>query len=169
MSTAKTFFLEIVSPERKVFSGEVEFGIFPGAEGQFGVLPHHAPLLSLLIPGEIKIIQNKQAAYFAVSGGFVEVRENKVTVAAETCETASEIDTAQASGDKKSALEELSHSKDKALILQAQKKTEDRASPAPGRRKSLPCGFQGPLRKPNSVYVPASYDLFYPKITVDPP
>jgi F-type H+-transporting ATPase subunit epsilon len=144
MSTAKTFFLEIVSPERKVFSGEVEFGIFPGAEGQFGVLPHHAPLLSLLIPGEIKIIQNKQAAYFAVSGGFVEVRENKVTVAAETCETASEIDTAQASGDKKSALEELSHSKDKALILQAQKKLKIAQARLLVAEKVSPAGSKAP-------------------------
>jgi F-type H+-transporting ATPase subunit epsilon len=122
MSTAKTFLLEIVSPERKVFGGEVEFGVFPGAEGQFGVLPNHCPLLSLLIPGEIKIIQNKQPSYFAVSGGFVEVRANKVTVAAETCELASEIDTDRAARARKAALEDLQNAKEKVLLTQAQLK-----------------------------------------------
>ena len=51
MSETKTFLLEIVSPERKVFSGDVEFGVFPGAEGEFGVLPNHAAMLSALKPG----------------------------------------------------------------------------------------------------------------------
>jgi F-type H+-transporting ATPase subunit epsilon len=90
MSETKTFLLEIVSPERKVFSGDVEFGVFPGAEGEFGVLPNHAAMLSALKPGRIKILQNNKPDYFTTSGGFLEVRSNKVTVVAESCEPVEE-------------------------------------------------------------------------------
>jgi F-type H+-transporting ATPase subunit epsilon len=110
---AKTFFLEIVTPEKKAFSGDIEFAVFPGAEGLFGILPHHAPMLCALQPGEIKILHDKQADYFAVSGGFVEVRSNKVTVVADTCEAPSEIDAAEALAEKKSALEDLQKAHEK--------------------------------------------------------
>jgi F-type H+-transporting ATPase subunit epsilon len=90
MPDTKTFLLEIVSPERKVFSGDVEFGVFPGAEGEFGVLPNHAAMLSALKPGRIKVVRDKKPDYFATSGGFLEVRSNKVTVVAESCEPVEE-------------------------------------------------------------------------------
>jgi len=115
----KTFLLEIVSPERKVFSGDVEFGVFPGAEGEFGVLPRHAPLLSQLIPGEMKIVQKGKPAYYAVSGGFLEVKNNKVTVAVETCEAAHEIDKDRADRAQKAAQAALQEKKHKDEILEA--------------------------------------------------
>jgi F-type H+-transporting ATPase subunit epsilon len=90
MSDIKTFLLEIVSPERKVFSGNVEFGVFPGSEGEFGVLPNHAAMLSALKPGRIKVVSNNKPDYFTTSGGFLEVRSNKVTVVVESCEPAAE-------------------------------------------------------------------------------
>ena len=68
MSDTKTFLLEIVSPERKVFGGNVEFAVFPGSEGEFGVLPNHAAMLSALAPGQIKIERDKKPDYFAASG-----------------------------------------------------------------------------------------------------
>jgi F-type H+-transporting ATPase subunit epsilon len=111
MATPKTFIVEIVSPERKVFSGNAEFAVFPGIEGQLGILANHAPILSALLPGEIKIIHNGKPAYFAVSGGFLEIKENKVTVAAETCEAASEIDKDRAQRAKQAALADLQEKK----------------------------------------------------------
>ena len=89
MADAATFLLDIVTPERKIFSGNVEFAIFPGADGFFGILPHHAAMISVLIPGEIKISYDQKSDYFTTSGGFLEVAENKVIVIADTAETSS--------------------------------------------------------------------------------
>lgn len=78
--------LEILTPEKKLFSGEVYGVQMPGISGSFEVLDKHAPLVSALKSGRIKILQdNKQAqtANFDISGGFVEVLQNKVTVLVE--------------------------------------------------------------------------------------
>jgi F-type H+-transporting ATPase subunit epsilon len=121
-SDSKSFHLEIVSPERKVFSGDVEFGVFPGTEGEMGILPRHAPLLSQLTAGEMKIVQNGVPSYFALSGGFLEVKDNKVTIAAETCEAASEIDVERANKAQKAAQTALQENKNKEEILLAKHK-----------------------------------------------
>jgi F-type H+-transporting ATPase subunit epsilon len=118
-SDSKSFLLEIVSPERKVFSGDVEFGVFPGAEGELGILPRHAPLLSRLIAGEMKIVQNGKHAFYAISDGFLEVNNNKVTVAAETCEAAEEIDKDRAHRSKNAALTALKEKTNKDEIQEA--------------------------------------------------
>jgi F-type H+-transporting ATPase subunit epsilon len=116
---SKTFLLEIVTPERKVLSGEAEFAVFPGAEGDLGILPRHAPILSQLIAGEMKVVQKGRPSHFAVSGGFLEVKENKVTAAVETCEAASEIDQDRAQRSKKLAQTLLQEKKEKAELLEA--------------------------------------------------
>jgi len=129
MSDTKTFLLEIVSPERKVFGGNVEFAVFPGSEGEFGVLPNHAAMLSALAPGQIKVVRDKKPDYFAASGGFLEVRSNKVTVIVETCEPAAEIDVERAKRAKESAAKELVDKKEKSeieLARQNLKKAEAR-------------------------------------------
>jgi F-type H+-transporting ATPase subunit epsilon len=129
MSDTKTFLLEIVSPERKVFGGNVEFAVFPGSEGEFGVLPNHAAMLSALAPGQIKIERDKKPDYFAASGGFLEVRSNKVTVIVETCEPAAEIDLERAVRAKEAAAKELLDKKDTLEISKARetlKKAEAR-------------------------------------------
>ena len=77
--------LEILTPERKLYSGEV-YGIqMPGISGSFEVLEKHAPLVSALKPGRIKVLKDKQnhLAHFDIQGGFVEVLNNKVTVLVE--------------------------------------------------------------------------------------
>ena len=123
MASAKTFFLEIVSPERKVFGDDVEFGIFPGSEGLLGILPDHDPILSMLSPGEIKITKNSRSSYYAISGGFLEVSANKATVAADTCESAEQINKEEALAEKKAALAEVEKNKEeKENLLLAQKR-----------------------------------------------
>ena len=77
--------LEILTPEKKLFSGEV-FGVqMPGLSGSFEVLDKHAPLVSALKQGRIKVLRDKQnhSAFYDIQGGFVEVLNNKVTVLVE--------------------------------------------------------------------------------------
>jgi F-type H+-transporting ATPase subunit epsilon len=88
--------LEIVTPERQVFSEEVDAVVCPGIEGELGVLPHHAPLLTTLGVGELRIRRGSEEEYFAIAGGFLQVRPDKVVVMAETADMASEIDLEKA-------------------------------------------------------------------------
>ncbi len=100
--------LEIVTPERMVFSEEVDSVTLPGSEGELGVLPHHAPLVSTLGIGELKIRRGGEEELFAIAGGFLQVRPDKVVVMAETADMASEIDlerAQQARADAEKALE----------------------------------------------------------------
>ncbi|HYI21207.1 MAG TPA: F0F1 ATP synthase subunit epsilon [Candidatus Limnocylindrales bacterium] len=83
--------LEIVTPERQVFSEQVDSVVCPGIEGELGVLPHHAPLLTTLGVGELRIRRGSEEEFFAIAGGFVQVRPDKVVVMAETADMASEI------------------------------------------------------------------------------
>ncbi|HVG17247.1 MAG TPA: ATP synthase F1 subunit epsilon [Chitinophagaceae bacterium] len=77
--------LEILTPERKLFSGEVYGVQMPGISGSFEVLDKHAPLISALKAGRLKVLRDKQnhSAFFDIQGGFVEVLNNKVTVLVE--------------------------------------------------------------------------------------
>jgi F-type H+-transporting ATPase subunit epsilon len=84
--------LEIVTPERQAYSDTVDSVYCPGTEGEFGVLPHHAPLLSMLGVGELRIQKGGEEEFFAIAGGFVQVRPDKVVVMAELADMASEID-----------------------------------------------------------------------------
>ncbi len=77
-------FLEIITPEKKVFNGNVEAVQFPGADGSFGVLNNHAPIIAALKEGTIKVTDNhKHIESFEIKGGVVEVLNNKVIVLAE--------------------------------------------------------------------------------------
>jgi F-type H+-transporting ATPase subunit epsilon len=84
--------LEIVTPERLAYSDTVDSVVLPGSEGEIGVLPNHAPLVSMLGVGELRIRKDGQEESFAIAGGFLQVRPDKVVVMAETADLASEID-----------------------------------------------------------------------------
>jgi F-type H+-transporting ATPase subunit epsilon len=84
--------LDIVTPERQVFSDIVESVQVPGSEGELGVLPHHAPLVSTLGVGELRFRKDGTEESFAIVGGFLQVRPDRVVVLAETADLASEID-----------------------------------------------------------------------------
>ncbi|MCC6181618.1 MAG: ATP synthase F1 subunit epsilon [Bacteroidia bacterium] len=76
--------LEIITPDKKLFEGQVKSAVFPGAEGSFGVLNNHAPMIATLKAGNIELIaENNTPQHFAVKGGVVEVFKNKVIVLAE--------------------------------------------------------------------------------------
>ena len=84
--------LEIVTPERLAYSEYVDSVQVPGIEGELGILPHHAPLVSMLGVGELRIRKGGVEESFAIFGGFLQVRPDKVVVMAETADLASEID-----------------------------------------------------------------------------
>ena len=88
--------LEIVTPERLAFSDIVDAVVVPGIEGELGILPHHAPLLSTLGLGELRIRRGVSEESFAIVGGFVQVRPDKGVVMAETADMSSEIDLERA-------------------------------------------------------------------------
>jgi F-type H+-transporting ATPase subunit epsilon len=88
--------LELATPTRLVVSEEADEVVVPGADGYFGVLPGHAPLLALLGPGEVMYRSGRTERYLAVSGGFAEVGADHVTILAETAERPQEIDPARA-------------------------------------------------------------------------
>ncbi|MDP9313574.1 MAG: F0F1 ATP synthase subunit epsilon [Chloroflexota bacterium] len=99
------FRLEIVTAERIVLSDEVDQINVPGAAGRMGILPRHEPLLTSLIPGELDIIKNGERTPFAISGGFMEVLPEHVTILADTAERADEIDEARAEAARRRAEE----------------------------------------------------------------
>lgn len=98
---------EIVTAERIVFADEVDIVIAPGVVGELGILPHHAPLLTSLKPGELRVRKDGQETSMFVSGGFLEVQANKVTVLADTAERAEEIDLARAEEARRRAEQRL--------------------------------------------------------------
>jgi len=95
--------LEIVTPERLAYSDEVDMVLVPGIEGELGILPHHTPLVSLLGVGELRIRKGGEEESFAIAGGFLQVRPDKVVVMAETADMASEIDLEKAQEARKEA------------------------------------------------------------------
>jgi F-type H+-transporting ATPase subunit epsilon len=104
----KSYKLEIVTPKRIVYSGEVTSFTAPGALGGFQVLRSHAPLLSNLSVGEVKLVEVAgKELRFATSGGAVEVRENKVILLAETAERSDEIDVERARAARDRARKQL--------------------------------------------------------------
>ena len=95
--------LEIVTPERLAYSDTVDAVNVPGIEGELGILPHHAPLVSMLGIGELRIRKGGSEEAFAIVGGFVQVRPDKVVVMAETADMAGDIDLEKAHEARRSA------------------------------------------------------------------
>ena len=102
-----TLRLEIVTAERTVFSDDVTAVVAWGVEGQLGILPHHAPLMTMLQPGDLMIRKGSEEQYLVITGGFLEVRPDKVIILADACERAEEIDIERAEEAKRRAEEIL--------------------------------------------------------------
>lgn len=107
MATGDTMHVEVVTAERELYSGEANVVNAPGSEGRLGILPHHAALLAFLKAGELRIeLQGAEDALF-VSGGFLEVYNNTVTILADAAEHAEEIDRSRAEEARHRAEEHL--------------------------------------------------------------
>jgi F-type H+-transporting ATPase subunit epsilon len=103
---------ELVSPEQLLLSEPVDMVVVPGEEGDFGVLPMHAPLISTVRPGVIQVYQGREVTQrLFVAGGFAEVTHSRCTVLAETAMPVDEIDRAQVEQQLKDAREDLADAK----------------------------------------------------------
>ena len=114
---AKRLTLELVTPERAAFSGEGDFVVLPAWEGEMGVLPGHAPFLVQLKPGAVRLRDGDETRLFAVSGGFAEIRDDKVSLFAETAEMAESIDGERARQALERAQAELQRKEADALTM----------------------------------------------------
>jgi F-type H+-transporting ATPase subunit epsilon len=99
--------LDVVTAERVVYSDYVDTIVAPGIVGQLGILPHHAPLMTTLQPGELLITKGGEELSLAITGGFLEVRPDRVIILADAAERAEEIDIARAEEAKRRAQEKL--------------------------------------------------------------
>lgn len=104
--------LEIVSPERRAYTDDVDMVVVPGIDGELGILPRHTPLISALGVGELRIKKGGTEQALLISGGFVEVRPDKVIVMADLAEHSDEIDEAKAVEARRRAEAELGEVKD---------------------------------------------------------
>jgi F-type H+-transporting ATPase subunit epsilon len=95
--------IEVITPERKVYEDDVDMVIAPGSEGYLGILPHHAPLLTALGPGEFRVKKGAAEEVLAVFGGFMDVRGDRVVVLTDAAEQAEEIDAQRAAEARESA------------------------------------------------------------------
>ena len=113
--------VEIVTGERIVFEqDDVNMVVAPGAEGSLGILPSHAPLVSLLKEGPLRIQSGGSEETLAVHGGFLEVVDNKVIILADTAEAVSDIDVERAEAARARAEETLANAKDRQSIAEAE-------------------------------------------------
>src|SRR5256884_9608435 len=122
MATRTTMHVEVVTAERELYNGEADMVVAPGSEGQLGILPRHAALLTTLQAGAMRIKLGGAEEPLFVSGGFLEVSNNQVTVLADTAEHAEEIDQARAEAARRRAQEHLAQAQsdtDRAELLGA--------------------------------------------------
>ncbi len=119
---ANTIRVDVVSAEEQIFSGEAEFVVLPGIVGELGIYPRHAPLLTQIKPGAVRIKIPGQAEdeLVFVQGGFLEVQPHLVTVLADTAIRAKDLDEVKANDAKKAALEALQNKSSKEEIATAE-------------------------------------------------
>jgi F-type H+-transporting ATPase subunit epsilon len=119
--------LDIVTPERELFTGEVDMVLAPGEEGQLGILPHHTPLITVLAEGELIVRQGEEEFRFAVHGGYMQVLPDRVIVLADVAERAEEIDIERAEEARRRAEE----------LLKREAPPEERVAAMKALRRSL--------------------------------
>jgi F-type H+-transporting ATPase subunit epsilon len=99
--------VDIVTAERLVFSEDADIVMVPGVEGELGILTHHEPIMTMIKPGEVLVRKGTEEHSLAVSGGFLEVKPDHITILADAAERADEIDIARAEAAKRRAEESL--------------------------------------------------------------
>ncbi len=143
--------VEIVTAEQVVYSEEeVDRLIVPGVEGELGVLTLHAPLLTMIQPGVLRIVKGDDEVEMAITGGFIEVRDNRITILADAAERAEEIDEARAEEARRQAqrrLEERETEVDMAQVQAELARAMSRIKAVARRRRrrgGVPPGPPGP-------------------------
>jgi F-type H+-transporting ATPase subunit epsilon len=118
MATLK---LEIVTPETKIYSEDVEMVTLPGSEGEFGVYPRHVPLLTTLKPGELRIVKSGHETLMAVGEGFVEIKADAVSILTDMALESEKIDTAaaEAAVERARAAMKEDHTAEEVAAIQA--------------------------------------------------
>jgi len=111
----------LVSPERELFHGQVDQVVVPGVEGEFGVLPDHAPLMSVIKPGSLRILDGGAERRIFVNGGFADVTPEGLTVLAEEAVDLADIDASAIEQQLKDAAEDLRDAPDEAKRAAAQR------------------------------------------------
>ncbi len=106
----KQIHLEIITPDTSVFEGDVDFVVVRAVDGELGILPNHAPLIASLDISGLRYTKDDKKEYFFVAGGFMEVKNNRITIAAPSAESATAIDIERAGRAEKRARERLSKS-----------------------------------------------------------
>lgn len=115
-----SFTLEVVTPDRTVLKEEVDMAVCPGSEGEFGILPNHAPFLSALRMGPLRYRKGDKDEALFISGGFLDMHANICSVLAESAEKASDIDKARALAAKERAERRLAEKKEGLDELRAE-------------------------------------------------
>ena len=138
-----TLHLEIVTQEKRLYSDDVDMVVAPGSEGELGILPHHAPLLTTLKEGALRVKQGGGEQYFSIGGGFMEVQPDHVIVLADVAEKAEDIDIARAEEARRRAeqlLKERPADLDVETALASLRRAQIRIAVAQkrGRRADLP-------------------------------
>lgn len=117
---ANTIHVDIVSAEGEIFAGEAEMVFVPAQEGELGITPRHAPLLTLIKAGEVRVKTSEGEQSVFVGGGALEVQPKKVTILADTAIRAHDLDEAAALAAKQRAEEALATAHDKVDLARAQ-------------------------------------------------
>lgn len=119
---ANTIHVDVVSAEEQIYSGEAEFVVLPGVDGELGIYPRHTPLFTQIKPGAVRIQRpgEEQDEFVFVQGGFLEVQPTKVTVLADTAIRANDLDEAKVLEAKKKAEEAMSNKEAAGNIAAAQ-------------------------------------------------
>jgi F-type H+-transporting ATPase subunit epsilon len=116
-----TLHLEIVTPETTAYSEDVDFVVLPGSEGEIGVYPRHVPLLTVIKPGELRVLKNGHETLLAVGEGFVEIKADAVSVLTDMALESEKIDTAaaEAAVERAKAAMKEDHSAEEVVAIQA--------------------------------------------------
>ncbi len=134
--------VEVVTGEREVLvKDDVDMVVAPGVEGQLGILPQHAALITTMTPGELRIVSGGNEESLAIGGGFLQISNDNVMILADSAERSEEIDIARAEEARRRAADELAHPRpelDVAMAQAAMRRSNVRLRVASNRRRRSP-------------------------------